>query len=173
LRYGIRILRKDPGFTAVAIFHPGAGDRSQRHRLRWIDAVLVRPLPGTSDSQRLAVIEIVTTGWNSGTINFNFSDYRTARDNLKLLSGVALHTDVTFNARAGESLHRIYGEFVSGNYFDVLGVKPIRGRVFLPEEYGDKPGAYPVAVISERLWRGRFGSDPAVVGRSIHVNRYP
>lgn len=173
LRYGIRILRKDPGFTAVAIFTLALGIAANATVFGWIDAVLVRPLPGTSDSQRLAVIEIVTTGWNSGTINFNFSDYRTARDNLKLLSGVALHTDVTFNARAGESLHRIYGEFVSGNYFDVLGVRPIRGRVFLPEEYGDKPGAYPVAVISERLWRGRFGSDPAVVGRTIHVNRYP
>jgi predicted permease len=173
LRYGIRVLRKDPGFTAVAVFTLALGIAVNTTVFSWIDAVLVRPLPGTSDSQRLAVVEIVTTGWNSGTINFNYSDYRTARDNLKLLSGLALHTDVTFNVRAGESLHRVYGELVSGNYFDVLGVKPIRGRVFLPEEYGDTPGAYPVAVISERLWRGRFGSDPAVVGRIIHVNRYP
>lgn len=173
LRYGIRVLRKDPGFTAVAVFTLALGIAANATVFGWIDAVLVRPLPGTSDSQRLAVIEIVTTGWNSGTINFNYSDYRTARENLRLLSGVALHTDITFNIRAGESLHRVYGELVSGNYFDVLGVRPIRGRVFLPEEYGDTPGAYPVAVISERLWRGRFGSDPAVVGRTIHVNRYP
>ena len=116
LRYGIRVLRKDPGFTAVAVFTLALGIAVNTTVFSWIDAILVRPLPGTSDSQRLAVVEIVTTGWNSGTINFNYSDYRTARENLKLLSGVALHTDVQFNVRAGESLHRVYGELVSGNF---------------------------------------------------------
>ena len=173
LRYGIRILWKNPGFTAVAVLTLALGIAANTTVFGWIDAVLVHPLPGTSDDHRLTVLEIVTTGWNSGTINFNYSDYRTARDNLKLLSGIALYTDTTFNTRVGESTHRIYGELVSGNYFDVLGVKPILGRVFLLEEYGDKPGAYPVAVISERLWRGRFGSDPALVGRTVNVNRYP
>jgi len=70
-----------------------------------------------------------------------------------------------------ENAQRIWGELVSGNYFDLLGVKPLLGRVFLPEECGDKPGAYPLAVISERLWRSRFGADPAVVGSSVLVNR--
>jgi len=74
----------------------------------------------------------------------------------------------------GEPDHaeRVWGELVSGNFFAVLGVKPVLGRTFLPEEYGDKPGAFPVAVISHRLWRTRFNSDPDVVGKTIRVNRY-
>jgi predicted permease len=73
----------------------------------------------------------------------------------------------------GENDHaeRVWGELVSGNYFDVLGVKPILGRVFSRDEYGDKPGAYPLAVISSSLWSREFNSDPGIMGRTIRVNR--
>src|SRR5260370_22681648 len=66
---------------------------------------------------------------------------------------------------------RIWGELVSGSYFAVLGVKPAAGRFFSPEEYGDKQGGYPVAVISYSLWKRRFGTDPDVIGSIIRVNR--
>ena len=173
MRYGMRILRGNPGFSAVVILTLALGIAANATVFGWIDRILIHPIPGTTDDQRLVVAEILTSGWNSGTLNFSYSDYRTVRDNLKLLSGIALNTDTTFSTRIGENVQRVYGELVSGNYFEVLGVKPILGRVFLPEEYGDKPGAYPATVISERLWRGRFGADPGVVGRTIYVNRYP
>src|SRR3974377_998312 len=162
IRYGIRILRGNPGFSAVIILSLALGIAANTTVFGWIARILVHPIPGNADDQRLVVVEILTSGWNSGTLNFSYSDYRTARDNLKLLSGIALNTDTTFSTRIGESVQRVYGELVSGNYFKVLGVRPILGRVFLPEEHGDKPGAYPATVISERLWRGRFGADPGI-----------
>jgi len=171
--YGLRVLRGNPGFSAVIVVTLALGIAANATVFGWIDRILVHPIPGTADDQRLVVAEILTSGWNSGTLNFCYSDYRTVRDNLKLLSGIALNTDTTFSTRFGESVQRVYGELVSGNYFEVLGVRPILGRVFLPEEYGDKPGAYPAAVISERLWRGRLGADPGVIGRTLYVNRYP
>ncbi len=173
LRYGTRILQGSPGFSAVVVFTLALGIAANTTVFGWIDRILVHPIPGAADDQRLAVVEILTSGWNDGTLNFSYSDYRTARDNLKLLSGIAVNTNTAFNTRIGDNTQRVYGELVSGNYFEVLGVKPILGRVFLPTEYGDKPGAYPVAVISERLWRGRFGADPGVIGRILYVNRFP
>ena len=170
LRYGLRMLRGSPGFAAVAVLTLALGIAANTTVFSWIDALLVHPLPGTSRDHRLVVLEIVTSGWNSGTINFSYSDYRTARDNPKLLSGIALYTSTSFNTRVGNRTQRIHGELVSGNYFDVLGVKAILGRVFLPEELGDTPGAYPVAVIGERLWRSSFGADPGVIGTTVHVN---
>ncbi len=173
IRYGMRILSRNPAFSTVVILILALGIAANTTVFGWIDRILVHPIPGTTDDQRLVVTEILTSGWNSGTLNFSYSDYRTVRDNLKLLSGIALNTDTTFSTRIGQNVQRVYGELVSGNYFEVLGVRPILGRVFLPEEYADKPGAYPVAVISERLWRGRFGADPGVIGRTLYVNRYP
>ncbi len=173
MRSAIRILRSNPGLSAVIIITLALGIAANATVFGWIDRMLVHPIPGTTEDDRLVVLEILTTGWNSGTLNFSYSDYRTVRENLKLLSGIALNTDTIFSVRIGENVQRVYGELVSGNYFEVLGVKPMLGRVFLPEEYGDKPGAYPVTVISERLWRGRFGADPAIIGRVIYVNRFP
>jgi predicted permease len=173
LRYGIRVLAASPGFTAVAVLTLALGVAANTTVFSWIDTILVRPIPGASEAHRLVVLEIVTPGWNGGAINASHNDYRFLRENLKLLSGLALYTPSTFNLDEGGSTQRVWSELVSGNYFAVLGVKPLLGRVFLPEEHGDKPGAFPVAVISERLWRGRFGADPGVVGKTVRVNRYP
>jgi len=87
-------------------------------------------------------------------------------------SGLAASLMNAFNVGPADSPRRVYGEYVSGNYFSVLGVKPVRGRAFLPSEYGDKPGAFPVVVISYRLWQSLFLGDPGVVGKTIRVNRY-
>ncbi|HEY6253195.1 MAG TPA: ABC transporter permease, partial [Candidatus Angelobacter sp.] len=71
-----------------------------------------------------------------------------------------------------ETAARVWGQFVSGNYFAVLGIKPVLGRVFNPEEYGDKPGAFPLVVISYRFWQSRFSSDPDIAGKTIKVNQH-
>lgn len=173
LRFGLRVLAASPGFTAVAVLTLALGVAASTTVFSWIDTILVRPIPGASEAHRLVALEIVTTGWNGGAINTSHNEYRLARENLKLLSGLALHCPSTFDLDEGGSTQRVWSELVSGDYFAVLGVEPLLGRVFLPEEYGDAPGAFPVAVISERLWRGRFGADPGVVGRTVRVNRQP
>jgi predicted permease len=173
LHYGARILLKAPGFTAVAVLTLAIGIAANTTVFSWIENVLVRPLPGVRDGQRLVVLEIVTPGFNQGTVNLSYAEYRLARENLTLLSGIAAHTLSAFQVGDGQRARRVWGELVSGNYFSVLGVEPTLGRVFLPEEYSDTPGGHPVAVIGERLWRGGFNADPGVVGRTIRVNRYP
>ena len=74
-------------------------------------------------------------------------------------------TPNAFSVGEEDHAERVWGELVSGNYFAVLGVKPILGRAFSPDEYGDKQGGYPVAVIGEGLWNRRFHRDPGVLGR--------
>jgi len=170
-RYTLRALWNSPGFTAVAALTLALGIAANTAVFSWLDAVLLRPLPGVADHRRLAVMEISTSGFNNDAILASYADYRAARDNLRLVSGIAAYTFAAFNLGDGENPERVWGELVSGNYFAVLGVKPLLGRVFSPEEYGDKPGAYPVAVIGERLWRRRFNADPGIVGATIRLNR--
>jgi predicted permease len=170
LRFGMRVLRSSPGFTVVAVLTLALGIAANTTVFSWIDAVLVRPVPGASDGGRLAALETVTP--SGAFVTTSYRDYRDYRDGLKLVSGLAGSLMNAFNVGGDDDARRIWGEFVSGNYFAVLGVRPFLGRVFLPEEYGDKPAAYPVAVISYRLWQKLYGADPGVVGRTVRVNRH-
>ena len=170
LRYAFRVLRGSPGFTAVAVLTLALGIAANATVFGWIDALLVRPFPGVADGARLAALETVSPGGEYS--NTAYRDYCDYRDSLQSFSGLAASLLNAFNVGPVNNPRRIFGEYVSGNYFAVLGVKPIRGRAFLPSEYGDKPGAFPVAVIGYRLWRDMFQGDPGVVGRTIHVNRY-
>ncbi len=170
IRFGLRLLLKSPGFTIVAALSLALGIGVNTTVFNWIDAILLRPLPGVANGAELAAFETVTP--NGEFITNSYPDYRDYRDHLKLISGLAAAQPAALGLGDEDRLERVWGELVSGNYFAVLGVKPLAGRVFLPEEYGDKPGAFPVAVISERLWHSRFQSDPAIAGRTIRVNRH-
>jgi predicted permease len=171
LRYAIRVLRGSPGFTAVAVITLALGIAANTTVFGWIDTLLLRPFPGVAGSGgQLAAIETVSPSGEFS--NTSYRDYRDYRDGLKCFSGLAASLLNAFNVGPGDNPRRIYGEYVSGNYFDVLGVKPVRGRAFLPSEYSDHPGAAPLAVISYRLWQSLFHGDPRVVGRTIRVNRY-
>jgi predicted permease len=169
LRYGFRMLRRSPGFTAVAILTLAVGIAANTAVFSWIQTVLLRPLPGVADSSRLVSFE--TTTPNGEFIPTSYPDYRDYRDHLNLVSGLAVATPNAFSVGEEEHAERVWGELVSGNYFAVLGVKPILGRTFSPDEYGDAQGHYPVAVIGENLWNRRFQRDPGVLGRTIRVNR--
>ncbi|MEK7755111.1 MAG: ABC transporter permease, partial [Acidobacteriota bacterium] len=170
LRFGMRVLWGSPGFTTVAVLTLALGIAVNTAVFSWIDAVLLRPLPGVSDSHRLVAFE--TTQPDGEGRNTSYADYRDYRDNLKLVAGLALSKQPnSLSLGEGERAQRVWGELVSGNYFAVLGVKPLLGRFFLPEEQGDKPGAYPVVVIGERLWRSRFNADPGVIGERVRVNQ--
>jgi predicted permease len=168
-RYAVRMFLKSPGFTAVVVLTLAVGIAANTTVFSWIDGVLLRPFPGVHDGNQLVVLEAVTP--NGAALTNSYPDFVDYRDNLRLISGLAMHDLQAFSMGGAENAQRIWLELVSGNYFSVLGVKPLLGRVFLPEEYGDKPGAYPLAVISERLWRSRFSADPGVVGKTVRVNR--
>ena len=170
LRYALRVLRGSPAFTAVAVLTLALGIAANTTVFSWVDTLLLRPFPGVAGGSRLAALETLSPSGEYS--NTSYRDYRDYRDSLASFSGVTASLLNAFNVGPPTNPRRIFGEYVSGNYFSVLGVQPVRGRAFLPSEYGEKPGAFPVAVISYRLWQSLFQGDPGVVGRTIRVNRY-
>ena len=170
LRYGYRLIWQPPGFAVVGVMSLALGIAVNTTVFSWIDAVLVRPLPGVADADHLAVLESVRRNGTFGQTSYG--DYCDYRDNLKLITGLAVSRPTPFRMGQEGEAQWVWGALISGNFFDVLGVKPVLGRMFSKEEQDDEPGAAPVAVISERLWRSRFNEDPLVVGRTIRVNRH-
>ena len=172
VRFGLRVLTASPAFSLVAALTLGLGIACTTTVFSWIDSMLLHPYPGTSRSDELASVEMVTASAPNGGTNISWPDYRDYRDHLKALSGLAVRRQCAFTLGDGQSPRLVWGELVSGNYFEVMGVKPVVGRVFTQEEGGDSLGAYPVAVISARLWRNYFHSDPAIAGKVVRVNRH-
>jgi predicted permease len=170
LRYGLRMLAKSPGFTAVAVLTLALGIGANSTIFSWINSTLLNPIPGAT---RTGQIVSVTRG---GTVNnageFSYPDYVDLRGGSHSFSGL-----IAFNIRpmdltgTGKPL-RIWGTVASANYFDVLGVRPAMGRGFVPAE-GRKPEGAPVVVLSYALWQTRFGGDPQIIGRTIAIDQHP
>jgi len=171
LRFGLRLLRKNWTFTAIAVVTLAVGIAINATVFSWIDSALLHPFPGVHNPGELALIETVTSA-GEVLVATSYLDYRDYHDNLKLVSGLAIGRFTPLSMGSGGRTERAWAELVSANYFDVLGVKPELGRTFLPEEGADKPGAFPVAVISDRLWKSHFQRDPRVLGETIRLNRH-
>lgn len=172
LRYGCRMAFRSPGFTAVAVLTLAVGIAVNTTVFSWIDMMRLHPISGVSHGGDLAAFENIAP--DGGPLPVSWPDFRDYRDRLTLLSGFAAAIPTaTLNIGEGEHAARIWGEMVSANYFSVLGVKPMLGRVFSQEECGDKPDACPVTVISDGLWRSRFHADPRILGTTILLNRQP
>jgi len=169
LRYGFRVLRNSPGFTAAAVITLALGIAANTTVFGWIDTLLVHPFPGVADGARLAALETVTPSGEFSVTSWR--DYRDYRDNMKLVSGVAASLLNAF-AVGDENPQRVRGEYVSSNYFAVLGVKAEVGRAFQPTEFLDARASAPLAVISYRLWKQRFHGDRAAIGRTLRVNKH-
>jgi predicted permease len=168
--FGLRVLRRSPSFTAIVVFTLGLGIAVNTTVFSWINSVLLHPFPGVGDSQELALIETVTpTG--EYLVNTSILDYLDYRENLKLVSGVALGRFTPLSLGDKGETARAWAELVSANYFDLLKVKPVLGRGFLPEEVLHEGGA-PVAVISYGMWHSRFGGSPDALGKTIRLNRH-
>jgi predicted permease len=170
VRFGCRMIARNPGIAAVAILTLAIGIGATTTAFNWIDIVLLRPLSGVADPTRLVAVESVTPGgqW----VPNSYPDYRDFRDHLQLLDGITVSHPSAFSVGQQDHAERILGELVSGNFFAVLGVRPELGRIFSPDEYGDKPGAYPVVVLSDRYWRSHYAANPAIVGKTIRVNEH-
>jgi len=170
IRFALRVSIANPAFTVVAVLTLAVGIAVSSTVLSWIDSLLLHPYPGVTDTRGLALVETVTSG--SGLAASSYLDYRDYRENLKLVSAVAVGRFTPVTVGADGDAERAWAELVSANYFDVLRVKPLLGRAFLPEEGADKPGAFPVAVISYRIWQTRFHGQRDVLGTVIRLNRH-
>ena len=133
--------------------------------------MVLHPFRGATDDGQLAVLETVR---NSGIDddNVSYADCQDFRASMRSISGLILHQTAPAAIGAGENAYSAWFELVSGNYFDVLGLKPVVGRAFAREEYGDRAKGF-VAVISYRLWNSYFHGDRSVLGRTVRINRYP
>jgi putative ABC transport system permease protein len=167
LRYGARQLLKRPGFTFLAIFSMALGIGANTAIFSLIDTVLLRPLPVRGASQ---LVELYGTLHNNADYTIqSYPNYKEYRDRNDVLSGLLAYRIVVTSLSHSGNNQRVWGYLVSGNYFEVLGVKPALGRAFLPEE-NQTPGSHPVAILSYGTWQRRFGSDPAIVGQTISLN---
>ncbi len=173
VRFGFRVFTSRPGFAAVAILTLALGIASTTTVFTWIDTTLLRPFHGAADPDSLSVLEAVKPSAPNGGTALSWLDFRDFRDNLELLSGLAIRRQCAFTIGDGVNAQLAWGEVVSGNYFDFLGIRPGLGRMFSPDEQDDTIGAHPVVVISDRLWRVRFHSDPSIAGKTLRVNRIP
>ncbi len=166
LRYGLRMLAKSPGFTAVAVLSLALGIGANTTVLCWMRTLLWRPLPGVADQGRIVVIVS-----NQGGGNVSLFDLRDFAAMDKVFAGATASQTSPASLSIDHQLEWVHGQITTANYFDLLGVKPTLGRTFLPDE-DRKPGGNPVLVLSERCWRRRFGADPSVVGRTVDLNRH-
>jgi len=171
LRYGFRMSLRNPGLTLVAVFTLAIGIAASTTVFSWLNMMILRPIPGAARASELVSFESV--GADGGPLPTSYRDFRDYRDRLSLVSDLALADPTPLNVGLGDHSDRIWSELVSGNYFAALGVRPVLGRVFTRDEYGDKPGAYPVAVLGYSLWKGRFKGDPRVIGTTLIANRQP
>jgi putative ABC transport system permease protein len=172
LRHAFRLLAKSPLFTLTSVLSLAIGIGATTTVFTLADALLAGAPPGVTDPAR-----VVDLGRTRGGMEFDNSSYPDFRDlaaQTKTLTGIyACRLDPTPVALGGSGgAERVYATTVSGNYFQVLGVTPQQGRLFTPDD-DTAPGASPVTVLSDRLWRRRFGSDPSIVGRSIAINGAP
>ena len=167
VRYGIRRLMKDPGFTAVAVLTLALGIGANTAIFSVINAVLLRPLP-VQDPSHIVYLEEQWRDIFPGLSVGNFIEIQSqSKSYVKLCSS---HS-ASFNLAAGELPERVYGEIVTADYFPTFGVQPVLGRTFTEEE--DKPGRAEVVVLSERLWHARFDSNPAIVGQTLRIDGLP
>jgi predicted permease len=165
LLYAARLLRRSPGFTAVAILSLALGIGANTVVFSALNVLLLRPLPVASPGE-LRFVE------RDGFPFHHFTRYVEMRDRNKTFSGLLGYEFVSIGIEDGASPRCAQAYLATGNYFDVLGVRPQLGRFFGPED-DLKAGASPIAVLSDTYWRSRFAADPQIVGRRVRVNSLP
>ena len=167
LKYALRGLAKHRGFTLVAVLSLAFGIGGNTTIFTLLNAILLRPLPLDSP-ETLASIYTVDPR-NAGALGCSFLNYKDYRDRNNVFSALALYAPITVNLTGQGDPRLLMAHIVSGNYFAALGVKPVLGRAFLPEE-DVTPNADAVAVIGYGLWNRLFAADPHVTSRSFVID---
>jgi predicted permease len=165
IRYGFRMLRKSPGFTAIALITLAIGIGANTIMFSVVNAMLLRPV-NVKDPDRLFGFFARSKSGDSHR-QFPYSVYLDVRDNNSAFSDLMAYSLKVTVLEQGETARRVMTAFVSANYFSTLGVPPIRGRTFLTEE--ERPSAEPVVILSHRAWV-RHGVDPEIVGKLVRIN---
>jgi predicted permease len=170
LRYALRQLRKNPGFTSLAIASLAIGIGAPTTIFTLVNAVFFRPLP-VRDAERL-VYAYESSPDGSGFHSFSYLQWHDLNERSRTMSGMAAFTTTTLSVSTAGQARLALGSMVTGNYFQVLGVTPKLGRFFTTDEDGATPKA-PVAVVSDAYWRQHLSSNPSVVGSTLCINGQP
>ena len=173
LRFALRSIRKNPGFTAVVVLSIGLAVGVNTTVFTWMDSLILNPYPVIRDADQLLALNTANTdGAGSGEPPISYPAYIDWRDSAKSFDGMVVYSPVRVNMRVEgeEQGEPSWGQFVSGNYFDVLRVPAESGRTFLPDE---ERSAAPVTVLSYNLWKRRFGGDEAIIGRHLLLTGFP
>jgi len=167
LRYGARMLLKKPGFTLIAILTLALGIGANTAIFSVVNTVLLRPL-SFREPQRLVKIWAANTKNASAPSNISYPNFVDWRDQNQSFEGLAAHFSTDYNLTGAGEPERLSGVRASANLLTVLGVSPVLGRGFLPDE--DRPGGNAVAMLSYSLWQRRFGGDPQVIGKTMSLD---
>jgi macrolide transport system ATP-binding/permease protein len=170
VRYAIRSLAKNPAFalTVIGVLTLGVGLNAAVFTM--LKSMALSPIAGVTGSSRLAVIHGETSAGRAVAVSY--ADYRYLRDHDRAFSGLLGTSAFKPTLGRGRGARPVWGELVTGNYFQLLGVRAERGRTLLPSDE-IAPGRHPVVVISDGLWRRQYGSAPAIVGTTIEINNVP
>lgn len=169
LRYGAKMLWKSKGVTIVAMISLAVGIGANSAIFTIVDSLLLRPRPVAAPEQ---LVELYSGDHENPYHTTSYPSYLDFRDRNEVFSGLAAYGVRQFKLGDANNVEQIWGEAVSGNYFDVLGVPAYQGRTFIAEE-NVAPNRNPVVVISHSLWQRRYSSDPSLVGKTITLNRQP
>lgn len=169
VRYALRQLGRSGWFTATAVAMLALGISATGTALSWIDGTMLNPVPGAQKTGEL--VTVMRGRWNiSPSPPLSYPDYRDLRSENRTFSGILAYHHEWATMTAGEYPQRIYAAEVSGNYFEVLGIRPALGRFFREDEEA-RLGGVPYVVLGWSLWKTKFGGDPAIVGKSVEVQR--
>jgi putative ABC transport system permease protein len=171
LRFALRQLRKSPAFTSVAILTLALGIGANTAIFSLVNGVLLRPLP-FPDAERIIYIEGKNPAAGITDSNISFLDFTDWSQQTDLFASTAAYWTGTANFGAdGAEPERVPRAGVTTGFFSVLGVQPVLGRTFVPED--EKPDTFTAAIISHGLWKRRFGSDPSIVGKQVQISARP
>jgi predicted permease len=169
IQFSFRMIAKAPGYAVIVILTLALGIGANTTIFSWINSALLNPVPGVANPSE--VVSLVVGNPGNNPLGFSYPDFEAVRDGQQSFSDITACWFAAMSLTGKSKPERVWGMVVSANYFDVLGVRPLLGRGFLPVE-DQKSGAAPVAVISYRLWQTRFGANPAIVGQTVEINQH-
>jgi macrolide transport system ATP-binding/permease protein len=168
LRFGFRMLRRSPAFALLVILCLTLGIGANAAVFSWVEGILFRPYPAVTHQERLLALTGTARG-EVGPTDLSWPDFLDLRRSCTLFDSFIVSQITGTTLSIGDRADVAVGSIVSANYFDAIGVHPILGRGFEPGEDAGR-NAHPVVVISHQLWRGRFKSDPQIIGKTQRLN---
>jgi predicted permease len=163
LRYSVRMLVKNPGVTAAAVLSLALGIGANATIFTWVKSVLLNPLPAVPEPERMYVL--AASARDGDSRSFSYPNFRDIRAQARTFEPI-LQDELILSVSDGREAHRAFALLVSGNYFDVVGARPMKAE-------DQTPGGAPVIVLSYAYWQRVFGANASIVGRSVKVNDHP